>query len=510
MTEATISPEFRIVVVGGGSTGWIAAAVLTRMMRQGSGSVQVVSPAGACGIGVGEASVVSIHNLLLALGADEADFMRRCDATYKLGIRFRNWHVIGRDYWHPFGVCGASIDGRDMFHVWRAHAADRMDAADYSRYSLNQVASLAGKGPHSLHSRSPLTETRSYGFHFNAQKLAEWLRDLALGRGAVERTGRVSDVSRGPDGDVTSLTLTDGSVVAGDLFLDCSGFQSVLMEAALLDPFLSYGDQLLCDRAVTCRLPAQRTLPPYTLSTAAPAGWIWQIPLTTDVGLGYVYSSGFTSDDEAWRTLAEHAELDPAAQSPHVLRMRAGRQQSFWKHNVIALGLAGGFVEPLESTGLHLSQLGVEFLLKLFPSDSDVASLRLEYNRQMSSLYDDVRDFIQLHYTLSQRGDTEFWNAARRTIVSDVLAARLELYDDAGVLDHPRAEAFTETSYYHILTGNQRLPRRAAAFALAVDPQEAQWVLQSIRRQTDQVLRDLPLHEELLNRIHRSSMAHAS
>jgi len=480
----------------------MTAAMLSRILKASDGSITVVEPPGPRGIGVGEASIPSLVSLLKSLGADEAEMMQKCEATYKLGIQFCDWLRPGHDNWHPFGVCGARIDDRDLFPFWLAEHKRSGTGSPYHSYSLQWAAAIAGKSPHSLTTQSPMTQTQSYAFHFNAEALAGWLRDLALACGVNEVAGSVANTLLNERGDVTSVVLESGEVVAGDFFVDCSGFQSVLMHKALNDPFQSWSDQLLCDRAVAFKIAGKRVIPPYTKSQAMPAGWMWHIPLANHVGLGYVYSSKFVSDEEAWSQL-QHATKDIADTNvtPRFLKMRIGRQTHFWNRNVLAVGLSAGFLEPLESSGIHLSQIGIELFLKSVPQGVNWQPLRDHYNSRMASIYDDVRDFVQLHYWLSQRSDTPFWIAAREAKLSSALKRRLDLYDDAGSLDALHPEAFPETSYYHLLTGNDRLPRRAAALALSIDTEQIQGILTAIDQQNQRALRDLPLHEEVLKRI---------
>lgn len=504
-----------IVIVGGGTSGWMSAAMMSRVLmsrvlKSADCRITVVEPPGPRGIGVGEASIPSLVSLLKILGADEVDMMQKCEATYKLGIQFCDWLKPNTENWHPFGVCGARIDGRDLFPFWLAEQKRAVSGKPYHAYSLHWAASLAGKSPHSLTKSSPITETLSYAFHFNAESLAGWLRDFALAGGVSEVVGSVANAAFSESGDVSSVVLSNGEVVSGDFFVDCSGFQSVLMHKALDDPFNDWGDHLLCDRAVAFKIPGRRVIPPYTKSQALSAGWMWHIPLAHHVGFGYVYSSKFITDEEAWLEL-QSATSNTAGENvtPRFLKMRVGRQSHFWNRNVLAVGLSAGFLEPLESSGIHLSQVGIEMFLKLFPQGPDWSPLRDHYNNRMSAIYDEVRDFVQLHYGLSQRTDTPFWIAAREAKLSSSLKRRLELYDDAGILDPLLPQAFPETSYYHLLTGSGRLPRRPSALALSIDSDQIQGILAAISHQNQQAMRDLPLHEEVLQRIH-SPLAKAS
>lgn len=501
-TDSPAKTGLRVVIVGGGTSGWMAAALLSRALPRAVAQLTVIEPPGPRGIGVGEASIPSLVNLLHTLGADEGDFLRKCEATWKLAIRFKDWNRIGGEYWHPFGVCGAKIDGRDVFPYWLAEHRRGTFRDRYHSLSLHHAACVAGKGPHSLTMASPISQTLSYAFHFNAEALASWLRERALLTGVSEQNGKVQCASLDGDGTVTAVHLDSGATVDGDFFIDCSGFQSVLMARSLRDPFLPWTSHLLCDRACAVKIETNGSVPPFTTSLALPAGWIWQIPLAGHLGLGYVFSSQFASDEDAWTQMQTALpELGLASRTPRFLPMRVGRQSSFWKNNVLALGLAAGFLEPLESTGIHLSQIGIEHFIRLFPRTVDVALQRDQYNTRMSRTYDEVRDFVQLHYRLSQRSDSEFWLAARQAPLSNELTAQLELYSDNGTLTPLMPQAFADTSYYHILTGNDVLPRRVAAPIAALDSTAVSRVLMAITQQNADVLRQLPAHEELLNRV---------
>lgn len=501
-----------IIIAGGGTSGWMTAALMARSLNPAECRITVIEPPGPRGIGVGEASIPSLLSLLRTLRADEFEMMQRCEATYKLGIRFRDWVTLQSDHWHPFGVNGARIDGRDLFQFWFAERKRTGSNQPYHEFSLHWAAAVAGRGPHSAAAVSHITKTRSYAFHFNAEALAGWLRDIALASGIHEISGSVAGAVQNEQGDVTSVTLKSGETVPGEFFVDCTGFQSALMNKVMQDPFQNWNDQLLCDRAVAFKIEGKRSIPPFTVSQAMPSGWMWQIPLANHVGLGYVYSSQFVTDDEAWSQLqAATTEFADSEQvTPRFLKMRVGRQTSFWKNNVLAIGLSAGFLEPLESSGIHLSQVAVELFLELFPTGSNHAPARTHYNARIASIYDEVRDFVQMHYWLSQRKDTPFWIAARNAQLSPALKRRMEMYDDSGALDLLLPEAFPETSYYHLLAGSGRLPRRASSLALTATSEQLQNIFRAIHQQNEDALRDLPLHEELLDRIHRQPVAMAS
>ncbi|MEQ9409347.1 MAG: tryptophan 7-halogenase [Fuerstiella sp.] len=502
---AASQPPSRIVIVGGGTAGWMTAALLSHTLPEPEYSVTVID-AGGGGIGVGEATIPSIIRLLRTLGADEAEFMRACNATWKLGIQFCDWRKGGHNTWHPFGVCGARIDQRDLFSYW---LADRQ--RPYHSYSLNWAASLAGKSPHARNGRSPMATTGAYAFHLDAARLAEWLQRRALSSGAQLVSGRAGQALTDDAGQVLAVTLEDNTSIRGDLFIDCSGFEGRLIGQCPQDTWIDRSNQLLCDRAVAVRRPATRVIQPYTTARALSAGWVWDIPLMDRRGVGYVYSSRFTSDDDALTELLQHVggNDQAAAGEAKFVRMKTGRRTAAWNMNVIAIGLSAGFVEPLESSGLHLVQIAVERLLEYFPSSEDAALLRSAYNHTVAALFDEVLDFVQLHYLLSDR-DEAFWKAAREAAIGPELQHRLRLYDEIGMLDVLQPEAFPDASYYYLLAGNERLPKRPAALSLAIDRERLQFVLQAILEQNKNALRQLPLQEEMLKQLHTAPVARAS
>lgn len=499
----------KIVIVGGGTSGWMTAAMLSHTLTASECSVTVIDD-GTGGIGVGEATIPSIVQLIRTLGGDEAEFMRACDATWKLGIQFCGWKTEGHTAWHPFGQCGAQIDQRDLFSYWLAD-----QQRPYQSYSLNWVAALAGKSPHARNSLSPIAAAAAYAFHLDASQLANWLKQRAVANGTIVLCDHVQTVAADDIGQVSDVTLSDGSRISGDLFIDCTGFDGLLMQQCPQDAWVDSSDQLLCDRAVTMRLPATKLKQPFTTAHALSSGWTWDIPLMNRRGVGYVYSSRFVSDQNAATELQQHVQTTQTSDTEDVnfLQMKVGRRAAAWVGNVVAIGLSAGFVEPLESSGLHLIQTGVERLLKYFPvsnSHQDQHSaLRTAYNNETKIQFDEIRDFVQLHYLVNQR-EEPFWKAARETAQSAPLMHRLRLYDEVGMLDILQPNAFPDASYYYLLAGNGRLPKRPAAFSLSTDSERLQFVLTAILDQNRNALRELPLHEEMLQFVHTMPVAKAS
>lgn len=504
-----------IAIVGGGTAGWMAAAMLSRHVPPAQCRVTVVDD-GTGGIGVGEATIPSVLRLVRMLGGDEAGFMQACDATWKLGIQFQNW-IPGKDIWHPFGVSGARIDGHDLFPFWLSQLSrSESRMRPYHAYSLHWSAALAGKAPHGLTQMSPITAAGSYAFHLNAAGLSDWLKSASLRAGVVHVVDRVVKCHRADDGTVREVRLRAGESLAADFYLDCSGFDSVLQQGHPDVAWQPWSEQLLCDAAAVLSLPPTAIVPSHTRAMAMSAGWHWDIPLTSRRGIGYVYSQQHQSAEEATAELTAALKLkEHDVREVRHLSLKTGRRQKFWVGNVLSLGLSAGFAEPLESSGLHLTQVGIERFLDLFPSQPSQTELQAAYNESMSSVFDEVRDFIQLHYHLNRREGMEddpsgFWKTARNAPLSASLQHRLKLYDEVGELPVLSPDAFGASSYYFLLTGSHQLPQRPPASALGVEEERVQGVLSAILEQNRGALRELPMHEESLRHVHPTLFARAS
>lgn len=504
-----------IVIVGGGSAGWMTAAMLSHQLRPECATITVVDDDSG-GIGVGEATIPSIVRLLGSLNADETEFMRSCNATWKLGIQFCDWVRQGHTNWHPFGVCGARLDGRDLFPYWLATRDSESNpgtpgsSRPYHSYSLHWAASLAGKCPHSTSGTSPISATSSYAFHLDAGLFGEWLKKKAIAAGTRHVNSKMQAVELDDSGNVAAILTAQNETISADLFIDCTGFQAALLKQASLSQWISWQDQLLCDRAVVMRQPSNSIVPPFTTATAVSSGWMWDIALAHQRGIGYVYSSRFQSDEDALKEMTSRAGGSPNQhENARFLTMNVGRQQNSWQKNVVAIGLSAGFVEPLESSGLHLVQIGIERLIECLTPDSIQPSLRTNYNDSMGMIFDEVRDFIVLHYLLNQRPEP-FWQAARNVQVESQLQHRLKLYDNTALLPNLRPEAFPDASYYHLLAGCGRLPQGVPLFAANADLHSLEMAKQAIVQQNKNMLRRMPLHEEGLKQIHSQDLAKAS
>jgi tryptophan halogenase len=488
-----------IVVAGGGTAGWMSAAYLRRRTRQ---RVTLVESAGIGTIGVGEATIPALIDFVQGMKIPEDDFLRGCHATYKLAIRFEGWTREGVDYWHPFGLCGGRIDGIDVFHHWLRAARAKLDVGSYTGYSL-QAELAAQKKAHRPVAGEPVVP--NYAFHLDAAAFAELLKGIALADGVEHVVADISAAEIDPTGTIRALRTASGHQLPGDLFIDCTGFRGLLIERQLGEVWVDWSDTLLCDRAVVLRRPVSEAMPPYTRATAKSAGWAWEIPLSHRTGHGYVYSSGHQSDESAALELLEQARAPEKTTELRRLEMRVGRRAGAWRSNCVAIGLSAGFIEPLESTGIFLIQRGLEELIECFPSRSLEPGLRNLYNERIARVYDDVRDFVLLHYLLTERDEHAFWRDARRVAVPDSLARLLELYDASGmILESERNPVFRETNYLHILAGGGRFPEHGHPRVGWSDLGRVVQLLHHIRRQNGQVASKLPLHQELMAAIHGS------
>ncbi|MBV9929813.1 MAG: tryptophan 7-halogenase [Alphaproteobacteria bacterium] len=467
----------RVVVLGGGTAGWMAAAALVRLLPHAA-DVHVVESAEIGIVGVGEATLPHLRAYVQTLGIDEAEFMRATHATFKLGIDFRDFGAVGTSYLHPFGSFGTEMNGVHFHHFWRRMLAAGRDD-DLFRYSICNVMAAAHRFAPPAADPTSLLSTYSYAYQFDATLFGPYLRRYAEARGARRTEGKVVSVEQhSGTGDVTALRMDDGSRIEGDLFVDCSGFRSLLLAGTLGEEWEDWSHWLPCDRA--CALPCAPPpgpIEPYTRATAMTAGWRWRIPLQHRVGNGYVYSSAHISDDEAADAIAAAVEGTPLAE-PRVLRFRAGRRRRSWVKNVVAVGLASGFLEPLESTSIYLVQGAITQLVELFPQGRITDADRDEFNRVTDYEYDRIRDFLILHYHATTRADSPFWDHVRTMAVPDSLEEKIALWRHAGRVQHYSQGLFLEPSWIAVYVGQGMLPDRwdqradahdAAALAGAMD-----------------------------------------
>ena len=445
-------PSLRVVIIGGGTSGWMTAAALARLLPERC-SLHLIESEAIGVIGVGEATLPHIRGFVEKLGIREADFMAWTRGTFKLGIEFRDWGKIGDSYVHPFGTFGRGKGEVDFHHYWTRLRRAGVAVPPLEEFSYACMLARANRFDLPAQDPGQLASTYGYAYQFDALLFAPYLRRIAEGLGARRTEGKVVEVLRdGLCGDIKAVRLDDGQVIEGDLFVDCSGFRSLLLGEALEEPFEDWNHWLPADRAVAMPCRTETSVTPYTSAIAMPAGWRWRIPLQHRTGNGYVYASAFTSDEEAARALTGAVEGAPLA-DPRVLRFRAGRRRRSWANNCVAIGLASGFLEPLESTSIYLVQQAITALIELFPDSTDCVIERDEFNRLIDLEYDRIRDFLILHYHATTRSDTDFWNYVRTMAVPDSLADKIELFRRAGRVVKYREGVFLDASWIAVYVG---------------------------------------------------------
>ncbi|MCG8440218.1 MAG: tryptophan 7-halogenase [Caulobacterales bacterium] len=487
----------RIAIIGGGTAGWMTAAALARFTA-GRCAITVVESSQIGTVGVGEATIPPIRTFNALLGLDERDFLRRTKATYKLGIQFRDWTRLGHSYFHPFGVHGASVDARYLHHYW-LKLRGLGDPTPLDAYSLCTVAASRGKaGPMSGDPRSVMA-TFGTAFHFDAALYAGYLRDHAE-RGGVTRLDRVvGEVAlNGETGFIEAVAFEGGGRLEADFFIDCTGFRGLLIEGALKAGYEEWTHWLPCDRAVAAPCASVEPLAPFTVSTASAAGWRWRIPLQHRIGNGYVYSSAHISDEEAAAALL--ADLDgEALDEPRVLRFVTGMRRKSWVKNCVAIGLSSGFMEPLESTSIHLIQTGVTKLLDFFPDRSfDQVDID-EYNHLTRFEFESIRDFLILHYHATERDDSPFWDYCRTMDIPDSLRRRIDLFRGRARFPPRTHDLFTATSWIAVFLGQGVTPRGYEPLVDAHDINEVRARLQAQRKLIEEAAAALPLHADYVS-----------
>ena len=490
-------PYRKFVVVGGGTAGWIAAATLIQATKGRVAEVVLVESEEIGTVGVGEATIPPIQFMNSLLGLDEIDFIKKTQATFKLGIQFRNWGKLGGEYFHPFGPYGQSIEGVSFHHYWM-RLRENGEGGDLDSYALATVAAKAGKFALPPKDLPPGVPGLGYAYHFDAGLYAKYLRGYAETRGVTRIEGKIAQVEQRPeDGFVSALELADGRRVEGDFFIDCSGFRGLLIEQALGAGFEDWSHWLPCDRALAVPCENAYPLTPYTRSTAREAGWQWRIPLQHRTGNGYVYSSAHISDDEAADTLLKNLD-GKALADPRPLRFKAGRRKKSWSKNVVALGLAGGFLEPLESTSIHLVQTGAMRLLSLLPLGGYDPAAEQEYNRLTQIEYEQIRDFIILHYCATERTDAPLWNDCRTMSIPDSLAHKIELFRGRAKIARYDEQLFAEPSWLAVFLGQGITPRDHDRLADVPPYDDVVGLVRRVGRTNASIVSRLPTHDAFI------------
>jgi len=497
MTEGKQLPIRSIAIVGGGTAGWMAAASLSHFLSRHGCVLHLIESEQIGTVGVGEATIPPIMNFIHALGIDENEIIRETNATFKLGIEFRDWTRIGDSYMHPFGDTGLDLDGVPFPAYWlRMRQAGT--AAPLHDYSLQVQAARRGRFMRPIRAPNTPFEKITYALHFDAAAFGRYLRRYAEARGVRRTEGKVGKVELNPEtGFIEALQIEGGGRIEADLYIDCSGFRGLLIEEALKTGYEDWTSWLPCDRALAIPCARAGEPPSHTIATAREAGWQWRIPLQHRTGNGYVYASGFIDEEAALERLLGSLEGKPLADANR-LRFTTGRRRKSWNRNCVALGLSSGFLEPLESTSIHLVQRGIALLLAYFPDRRFEPADIERYNKTLAFEYERIRDFLVLHYTTNQRDDTEFWRHCRTIPHPDSLKERIALFEGYGRILREDNELFPVQSWLYVLLGQKFFPRGYEPVADRLDPAYAQSGLDNIREVIAEAAEAMPLHADFI------------
>lgn len=494
-----------IVIVGGGTAGWMAASALSILLRNPAINIRLVESEQIGTVGVGEATIPHIRYFNQLLGLNENDFLKKTNATFKVGIEFVNWGQIGERYFHSFSPYGVNMEGVHFHHFWLRHA-QKPDAAPADDYNLHCLGSKLSKFAHPKPEMrgSPLSSIE-YAFQFDAALYAKYMRGVAEGRGVQRIEGKVVEVKQRPeDGFIEGVVLESGEQVTGDLFIDCSGFRGLLIEQTLETGYDDWSHYLPVNRAVAQACESDGPPIPYTRATAHKAGWQWRIPLQNRIGNGHVYCSDYISDEEAYEQLRSGLDGAPL-KDPKFLRFTTGVRKKAWNKNVVALGLAGGFLEPLESTSIHLIQTAVARLMTNFP-DKHFNQSDIDYFNQKTLLeYEQVRDFLILHYCATQRTDSPFWNYVRTMEIPATLRQRIDIYMENGRLYRDNNELFSENSWFAVFEGQNWRPKRYHPVIDSMSDEVLDRRMLEIRRTMHKCLETFEDHETYLHKLVQSA-----
>ena len=491
----------KVVIVGGGTAGWMTAAAMSRLLDKQKIEIQLVESETIGTVGVGEATIPHILYFNRLLGIDENSFIKQTNATFKLGIEFVNWGQLGESYIHPFGPYGMDMEGIHFHHMWLRQQS-KGTAKPLDDFNLQILAAKAGKFMRAKPDLkgSPLS-TVAYAFQFDAALYAAFLREFAESRGVIRTVGKINQVIQNPEnGHIQSVVLDKGEKIDGDLFIDCSGFKGLLIEETLKTGYEDWSHYLPCNSAVTQLSERMPVLPPYTRATAKAAGWQWRIPLQSRTGNGYVYSSQFLSDEDAMQSLSQDLDT-PAISEPRQLKFTTGIRKQPWNKNVVSIGLASGFLEPLESTSIHLIQTAIARLMTNFPDKSFNQPDIDYYNEKTKMEYVQVRDFLILHYKATKRDDSPFWNYVREMDIPDSLEKRIAIYQENARLYREDQELFNHVSWLAVFNGQGIHPKRYHPIANLLEENEMERRMNEIHTVTQKCLDVMPTHEAFLQSI---------
>ena len=493
----------KITIVGGGTAGWMTAAACAKLLKNNFCEIELVESDAIATIGVGEATIPQMQLFNKVLDLDEDDFVKKTQATFKLGIEFVDWTRLGHSYIHPFGSFGINMEGVEFQHFWIKQLL-KGKAPDIEAYSLAAVAAKQGRFMRSVNMpNSPLADIH-YAFHFDAGLYAKYLREFSEQRGVKRTEGRIVEVKQNTDsGFVESVVLENGTVIEGDLFIDCSGFRGLLIEQTLKTGYEDWSDLLPCDRAIAVPCENAGDPIPYTKSIARPAGWQWRIPLQHRIGNGHVFSSRFMSEDEATNILLSNLDGEPLAE-PRTIKFTTGKRKKYWNKNVVAIGLASGFIEPLESTSIHLIQSTIARLFSFFPT-KDFSETEIDtFNRLSDIEMERVRDFIVLHYAATERNDTPFWDYCRNLELPEFLKRKIALYESSGRIIRQDEELFNETSWLAVFHGQGIKPHGYHPIVDTLSPEEVEYRVNSVRNVIENSAKEMPLQKDFIDKYCRA------
>lgn len=482
----------RVIIAGGGTAGWITAALFAKAFGR-SLNLMLIESDDIPTVGVGEATIPPILNLHRTLELSEREFMSRVNGTFKLGIAFENWRNVGEKYIHSFGFAGRGNWTAGFHHFWLAGLKRGLATAEYGDYCAEHLACR-----HEKFAVMPKNGV-NYAYHFDAGLYAKHLREYSEKYGLVRKEGKIVQVNLNPDsGHIKSLQLASGEVVDGDLFIDCSGFRGLLINDALKTEYEDWSHWLPCDSAVAMQTETVRPPIPYTRSIAHPVGWQWRIPLQSRVGNGLVFCSKYISDDDAKELLKKNVEGKPL-NDPRVIKFRTGTRKLHWNKNCVAIGLSSGFLEPLESTSIHLIQRSATKLIQMFPVHGIKQTEIDEFNRQMQIEAENIRDFIILHYHVTERDDSEFWRYCRTMDVPETVKHKINLFKETGKIFKRDMDLFAEESWLQVMLGQGIMPESYHPVADAMSDDALRAYLQELRETTRDKVDRFPEHQEFID-----------
>ena len=491
MQTTSATPIRRVVIAGGGTAGWMAAAGISKVLGKRL-DITLIESDDIGTVGVGEATIPTLLHFHSLLEINEQEFMAATQATFKLGISFENWRDVGENYIHSFGTTGIDHWTAGFQHFWHK-GRERKLAGDYGDYCLELKAAQLNRFAHLPNSGM------NYAYHLDASRYAKFLRSFAEGYGVQRIEAKIATVNMAGNGDIASLLLDSGTVIEGDLFIDCTGFRAMLIGQAMGQPYQDWSHWLFADSAIAVQTASTRAAVPYTRSIAREAGWQWQIPLQHRVGNGIVFASRYLDDDAARAGLLANIDGEVLT-DPRVIKFKPGQREKTWAGNCVALGLASGFLEPIESTSIHLIQRGIVRLMQMFPTDGIFQTDVDEYNRQTASEIEHIRDFIILHYHVTNRRDTAFWRDCASLAVPASLRHRIDLFADSGRVFRMPIELFAENSWIQVMLGQGIHPRQHHQSADLMGDEELRGFLDNIRGTVERTVAQLPAHQQYVQR----------